>query len=147
MNYLHVLTGQDPVITDVDLVVTAQIEQHLGHSSVSMEDRDIDVQEAETVAAFCDQGCGCSLLDGAPCSRQFSLQHYKDMRSDTAELSWGELNMALMGQVMALTCCEETVRRVHHLPSERQRNTTLFQHHGLPVCRRTFLFLHGVGDF
>ncbi len=96
-----------------------------------MEDRDIDVQEAETVAAFFDQEYGCSLLDGAPCSRQFSLQHYKDMRSDTAELSWGELNMVLMGQVMALTCCEQTIRRVRHLSTERQRNTTLLDHHGL----------------
>ncbi len=43
--------------------------------------------------------------------------------------------------------CEQTIRRVRHLPNERQRNTTLFHHHGLRVCRRTFLFLHGVGDF
>ena len=56
--------------------------------------------------------------------------------------------MVLMGQVMALTCCNPQPLRssVHrHTPKEREKSTTVFHHHGHRVCRATFCFLHGVG--
>ena len=46
---------------------------------------------------------GCRLVKGGPCSLQFSKEHYTSTRANAAELSWNELNMAVMGQVMALT--------------------------------------------
>ena len=55
------------------------------------------------------------------------------MRADAAALSWNELNMVLIGQVMALTA----------MASKNQ--VTVFQHHCHRVCRKTFLFLHGIG--
>ena len=37
------------------------------------------------------------------CSALFSKEHYRTMRADAVALSWNELNMVLIGQVMALT--------------------------------------------
>jgi len=54
--------------------------------------------------------------------------------------------MAVMGQVMALTCCDPLTRNstIHrHAPREREKRV-LFHHHGHHVCMRTLLFLHGI---
>ena len=55
------------------------------------------------------------------------------MRADAFALTWNELNLAVMSEVMALTVMEKT------------RYTTLFQHHSHRIGRKTFLFLHGLG--
>jgi len=54
--------------------------------------------------------------------------------------------MAVMGQVMAFTCCDPLTRNstIHrHAPREREKKV-LFHHHAHRVCMRTFLFLHGI---
>ena len=73
--------------------------------------------------------------------------HYETVRANCAELTWGELNMSIMGQLMALTYCQPTTinsTRHRHNPKKRERNTTAFQHHGR---RKTFLVLHGIGEY
>jgi len=75
---------------------------------------------------------------------QFSLDHYRTMRANCTELSWAELNMALSGQLMALTSDSELSHS--YLAKEREETTTAYRHHGRTVCRNTFLFLHGVGS-
>lgn len=52
--------------------------------------------------------------------------------------------MLLLGQVMALTDCGPQAYSHSHKPKGRERNTTVFYHHGHRICRNTFLFLHGV---
>lgn len=54
--------------------------------------------------------------------------------------------MAVMGQVMALTCCDPLIRNstIHrHAPREREKKV-LFHHHAHRVGMHTFLFLHGI---
>ena len=106
-----------------------------------MESRDLDEAEERKVQEFCERGCGCSLAKGRPCSSQFNQEHYCVARANAAELSWGELNMVVMGQVMALTCCDSATMN----SAVRQKSCTLFHHEGHRICRNTFLFLHGIG--
>ena len=68
-----------------------------------------------------------------PCSALFSKEHYRTMSADAAALSWNELNMVLIGQVMALSAVAS------------RKQVTVFQHHRHRVCSKTFLFLHGIG--
>ena len=99
---------------------------------------------------FCANGCGCTMARGRPCSSQFTHEHYCTTWANTAELSWSELNMAVIGQVMALTCCgPQTMNSAvhHHAPSDRLKASTLFHHQGHRVCCTTLLFLHGIGDY
>jgi len=153
-----------PIIQDVTRIAQQQISLNLsrapstatspGESSrsdtVPVEAWTTDLKEARKVDEFCASGCGCILVKGGPCSFQFSKEYYVSARANVAELSWNELNMAVMGQVMALTYSD--VMKVNstkhrHAPAERQKTTTLFHHQGHRVCRTTFLFLHNMGEY
>ena len=85
------------MIEDVLVVADRQLQQ-LDAPDI-MDQRDIDLQEDKRVTEFCTNGCGCTLVHKGPCSSQFSIDHYKTMRADCAELTWDELNMVIMGQV------------------------------------------------
>ena len=66
------------------------------------------------------------------------------MRGNAAALTWGEMNLVILGQVMALTDCGPEAYSHSHKPKGREKTTTIFYHHGHRICRATFLFLHGV---
>ena len=56
----------------------------------------------------------------------------------------------VMGQVMAFTFCSQVPQNIskhRHQVKQRERNASAFYHSGLRVCKRTFLFLHDIGDF
>jgi len=99
------------------------------------------------------QDCGCGrgrLADNTPCSSQFLPEHYSRVRGNAAELSWGELNMTIMGQVMALTQCDSQLlncSKHRHSLKEREKTFTTFYHQGHHICKKTSLFLHGNGEF
>ena len=113
---------------------------------VPTEQRAIDLAEVSTVKEFCSRGCGCAMA----CTLKFSLQHIELTRANAAQLSRGELDMAIMGQVMAFTSCSQATlnsTRHRHKPKQRQKNRMVFYHNGYQVCRNTFLFLHNIGKF
>ena len=62
-----------------------------------------------------------------------------------AELSRNELDLIILGQIAALLT--NTPNTDTHRPSTpRQRSTMAFHHGGVPICRETFLKLHGIGN-
>ena len=112
-------------------------------STASPEKRRVDEEEERKLAEFCATGCGCRLVNGTACSHQFSQEHYATTRGHAAELSWNELNMTVMGQVMAHTYCDlQTLNssRHRHAPKEREKSRTAFFHHGHKVCKRPSSF-------
>ena len=112
-----------------------------GHQDV--EFRDVDWAEVEKVDEFCKTGCGCS-MNGAT---NFSMKHFLLTRGNAHRK---ELDMAIMGQVMAFTFCSEVPQnstKHRHQLKRRERNTSLFFHNGIQVCKQTFLFLHDIGDY
>ena len=112
------LTEEQPIIRNTQVLSTL-CSQH-----VATDKRQIDATEEEKIRSFVEQGCGCRLAENGPCSRLFTLKYYQEIRNNVAELSWGELNMVLMGEVMALTRCDPTVTW-HHSSKGREKNTTL----------------------
>ena len=84
------------------------------------------------------------------CATQFSLKHFLSTRANAQQMSRNDLDMAIMGQVMAFTFCNDVPQnstRHRHQLKQRERNKSLFFHNGLRVCKKTFLFLHDIGDF
>ena len=61
-----------------------------------------------------------------------------------AELSRSELDLVILGQLAALLKDTSEVN-AHRPSSQRQRTSMAFHHHGVPICRDTFLKLHGIG--
>ena len=85
---------------------------------VDIVSRPVDNEDTK-LSRFTQRGCGCTLLNNGPCYSQFSLDHYRTMRNNCAELSWRQLNMVLSGQLMALTSDPE----LSHSHPAKERNS------------------------
>ena len=68
------------------------------------------------------------------------MEYLTSVRESCLELSSGELDMAIMGQLVAGMNTSPTFSVV----VEREMYTALF-HQGKPVCLRMFQFIHAVG--
>ena len=101
----------------------------------------------EVVKQFMDGGCGCQLYNGGPCSEEFTLDHVLGMRSKCCELSRNDLDMILLGQLMAgMNLSDNVVSESGHRAVSRQYSLTNFSHGGRRVCGGMFRFLHTVGE-
>ena len=68
------------------------------------------------------------------------------VRSSCLELSHGELDMAIMGQLVAGMNTSPTVSvAARHKEVDREEMYTALFHQGKPVCLRMFQFIHTVG--
>ena len=69
------------------------------------------------------------------------------MRAQCYDLTHAELDMVLLGQLVASTNMSGTiVVESRHLNKERQRVYTTFYHAGKVVCGKTSRFLHTIGS-
>ena len=95
---------------------------------------------------FVRNTCGCELLTGdRPCSTQFTAEYYHDIRAKAALLSNEQLDMALLGSIMATMKTDEDIIHGRHETEKRSRPRTEHLHNGRNVCVTTFAFLHGIG--
>ena len=107
----------------------------------------VEAEESLCIQSFLTTTCGCSVHDGRPCSANFSIDHYLDVRGQCKELTRGELDMALLGHLTftsSHTCRTTTYR--HPSSAPRQHSYTTFMHGGVKVCRKTFVFLHSISE-
>ena len=91
--------------------------------------------------------CGCKrIINGTPCSSQFSPQYCLKMMDNCAELLKNDLDNIIKGQIMAFTSLEEKTCSVScHSSKEREKVLGTYYHQGLKICWRTFAHLHGIG--
>ena len=116
-------------------------------STVTVTSRPTDTEEVATVSTFMSTGCGCHKLKGSPCSRQFSLSYVEEFRASCAELIPAELDMVIMGQLVAGMNTSDIVSTLaRHKEDDREKCYTTFTHQGKPVCLKMFRFLHGIGE-
>ena len=109
--------------------------------------RNLDNKESDLVKDFVSRGCSCDFgPKKTPCSMLFPVEHYQSLRATFAEMSHDELDLFVMGQIMA-HCYQSTTLQGHHCTSPEERKGTYgqFYHYGQRVCQRTFLFLHNIG--
>lgn len=108
---------------------------------------DFDKKEAETVRNFMDNGCGCQLLGGQSCSLQFTPDHVSTVRTSCCDLSRTELDMVVLGQMMAsMNLSETVVAESRHRETTRQKPRSTFMHEGKRICAHMFQFLHTIGE-
>lgn len=93
---------------------------------------------------FLTRGCRCA----SRCYKLFDREYYSSTRDEANELTRDELDMVLLGQIMAFVCVDTVVGPSHkHAPTQRQRAVVkTFYHLGKAICRDTFLALHGIGN-
>ena len=128
--------------TDTEHVVQEAMQRLPSTSNVAVELCSIDIEEEEEVELFISTGCSCS----TNCSSQFSCEYIREMRSSCLSLTCNELDMAILGQLMASSNTSDTVEvSSGHLQKGRERAHTTYYHCGEKVCHKTYCFLHTVG--
>lgn len=127
--------------------VMTQVVSGSGERDVRIEERQMDVDERTAVTAFIQSTCGCKKgLGSKPCVSQFSADHLQSVRASCFELTRSELDMVVMGQLMAGMNDEKTTNTASgHRGKDRQRASCSFHHQGKPICEKTFKFLHTLG--
>ena len=64
--------------------------------------RELDDKESDLVKEFVSRGCSCDFGPRkTPCSMLFPLKHYQSLRATLTEMSHDELDLFVMGQIMA----------------------------------------------
>ena len=95
---------------------------------------------------FYTKTCGCDKAQGNPCSTLFTLDYIIEMRAQCSLLSHDEFDLVFMGFISSAMLDSDDIRDGRHQNSAKRRRITMsFKHHGHNVCKKTFLFLHGIG--
>ena len=95
---------------------------------------------------FMRSGCGCMKWSGKPCCQQFTLEHVAEIRQGMMTLSSNELDLILMGQILANSNTSESVSTEHYnKETPRIKAYTIDYHQGKLICWNMFLLLHTIG--
>ena len=122
-------------------VATGQINPEA--TSVPVDRRNLDEAEEQLILQFSQDGCKCDLgPNKSTCCTTISVEHFRSVRCQMLELTHDELDLVVMGQVLA--GCFSGERSLHR-GQQRGKSYTTFSHQGQRICRKTFLFLHTMG--
>lgn len=93
--------------------------------------------------------CGCQLAtDKKPCSTQFTASYFQKKRLECQDLTRKELDLVILGQLMAGIGDEPHTNDAKHRHgvAERKLTSLIFHHRGRRVCEKTFRMIHGIGQ-
>ena len=84
-------------------IVKAEIVQRqLDVSSVPTDQSTLDEAEETLIQEFVRVGCKCDLgPNQQPCSTTITMEHFRSVRCQMVELSRDELDLVVLGQIMA----------------------------------------------
>ena len=151
-------TAPDDTVDELDFSLFTSSEfsyDALADLSLTFDDSDMEVvidisdsreMEERSIARFAQDGCSCKHFDGGPCCKLFSVSHYQEVRDQCRELTRSELDLVVMGQLLALTHSGHMTQAKKHIQKERTRSFTYFKHGGHTICIKTFCFLHTIGQ-
>ena len=106
------------VIEATRLVATGEVD--LGTVVVDVDEAWDD--EERKVAQFVARGCSCNHCPNhTPCHSLFSPTQYSEMRDECQELTTGEFDLVVMGELRALTLSDDRTQR----SSERVRSFSM----------------------
>ncbi len=108
---------------------------------------ELEKRENEAVVSFLQRGCGCHKIRGTACSKLYTIDYLLGMRCSCFELAKHDLDMVLLGQLMAaMNRSEQVVTGSRQEGTPRKRVRITYHHQGHPVCARMFRFLNTVGE-
>ena len=107
---------------------------------------DSNTQYTSISRQFYTKACGCDNAQGNPCSSLFTLDYIIEMHAQHSLLSHDELDLVLMEFISSAMLDSDGIRNGRHQNSAKWSSVTmLFKYHDHNVCKKTFLFLHGIG--
>ena len=96
---------EEPV--DEDLTAAEIVEAGITHGqldadSVPIDQCELDSAEEHIIQRFVRDGCKCDLgPNRGPCSTSITVDHFRSVRCQMAGMTHDELDLVVMGQVMA----------------------------------------------
>ena len=135
---------EEPTVVEIVQAGITQGHIEMERGSVPIDQRELDETEEQLIQKFVQGGCHCVFgANQSPCSSTITADHYRSVRCQMAELTHDELDLVVMGQVMA--GCHSGEMSVHR-GQGRAKTYTVFHHNGTRICKKTFLFLHCMSD-
>ena len=137
----------ESLFTDIDELVEEASDVVC---STGLEEVDVVVEddsraaEERRVAWFLGTGCKCRLNNGSPCYTLFSPSQLQAALDDFHQLTRDQLDMVVMGQLMALCQRDPDTQKTKAKNVARQRTNTQYRFGGHRICQTTFLFLHTI---
>ncbi len=133
------LDSQVSEVTASEIVNASYVSVSQLNSMEFADERAVDKAENASIVKFYENGCNnCHYGDdNGPCCASMSVDHYHTVRCQMQDLTHDELDLVVMGQIMA-GCTDPS------LSGKRLSHTTFF-HCGKRICLKTFLFLHSIG--
>ena len=96
---------EDPAHADstaAEIMQAGVAQGQLDVTTVPIDQRDLDVTEEQLIQEFVRDGCKCDLGPSCtPCSSSITVDHLRAVRCQMADLTHDELDLVVMGQVMA----------------------------------------------
>ena len=133
--------------TDTEFLVAEAMSRLPPGAEVSLELRPCDIDEDRVVEDFMRRGCSCRKWGGKPCSEQFSVDYIRETRLSFKDLTREQLDLILMGQLIATTNTSTITKERRHQPQMRKHGySTGHFHQGNAICVEMFRFIHGIGE-
>ena len=109
------------------------------------DDHEEQLVEKRRCEQFIMKTCGCTKVDGKPCSDLFSAQHYTDLRAQATLLTHEQLDLVIMGSIMSTTNASDDVIHGRHKPAKRQKTCIAYMHSGQHCAEKhtTFCIVWG----
>ena len=147
-------TTDDPTSASLELSMppcsSSTVENNNSQEDgTSVEDQPwlLEQRELSRCWEFARITCGCTKAKGKPCSTLFNEEHYADLRAQASFLTREQLDLVILGLIMATVNTEEfRPSYTRHKPAKRQRKVTTYKHHSHHLCNATYNLLHGVGN-
>jgi len=117
------------------IVLAAVAQGQLDKGMVLVDQCEVDEVEEQLIQRFVQDRCKCDL--GSPCCTTITVEHSWSVHCQMAELTHDELDFVVMAQVMMAG-----LETSPHHGQERGQSYIIFNHNGVSVCQKTFLFLH-----
>ena len=102
------------------------------------DDNEELVLENRRYEEFFLKTCGCSKVNGKPCSGLFTVQHYTDLQAQASLLTHEQLDLMIMGSIMFTTNVTDDSIHGHHRPAKCRKHvlatcTMVNSHVGKPT--------------
>ena len=97
------------------------------------EEGEIDVRERQMIEEYLMEGCGCLRR----CSSHIDESFLSKMRSNCAKLTHNQLDLLVMGQLLAVVNYSAATTSMRHEPHHRIKKSTQFLFGGDKVKKRS----------
>lgn len=114
--------------------------------SVNIEDNEHDINESDKENNFFEKTCQCEkLYNKQPCSTIVDREVLLDYRLSCMEMEKSELDMLIKVQLFSHRNNSLKIDAKKHKSKDRERISQQYFFNGSQVCRKTFVFAHGIG--